>query len=75
MYANISNVLGDFIGKSADARNHVARWKDLGGRTDVITAVTNAFNALIAVLKPIQDAFRIYSTYYVRTTKKHSLGS
>ena len=68
MYTNISNVLGDFIGKSSDARNSILQgWKDLGGRTDVITAVTNAFNALIAVLKPVQDAFR---DIFPRTTSE-----
>ena len=68
MYTNISNVLGDFIGKSADARNTMMQgWKDLGGRTDVITAVSNAFNALLLVLAPVQEAFR---NIFPRTTSE-----
>ena len=68
MYTNISNVLGDFIGKSADARNSMLQgWKDLGGRTDVIDSVSNAFKALVLVLDPIQDAFR---NIFPRTTSE-----
>jgi uncharacterized protein with HEPN domain len=44
---------------SADARNKMlGDWNKLGGRDVMIEAVTNAFHALLGVLKPIGDAFR-----------------
>jgi tape measure domain-containing protein len=59
MFTNVSNFLGGFISASADARNKVlGDWKELGGRTVLIEAIGNAFKALIAVVKPIRDAFR-----------------
>lgn len=42
-----------------DARNDLLQgWKDLGGRTALIDGLKNAFEAVAAVLKPIQEAFR-----------------
>lgn len=59
LFTNVNNVIGGFITASAAARNKVlSDWKELGGRTVLITAISNAFHALIAVLKPIKDAFR-----------------
>jgi tape measure domain-containing protein len=59
LWTNVNNVLGQFINQSADARNKViGDWKELGGRTVLIEAIANAFNALMAVIKPIRDAFR-----------------
>lgn len=59
LFTNINNVIGGFIGASAEARNKViGDWKALGGRTAVIDGISNAFHALIAVIKPIRDAFR-----------------
>jgi len=59
MFTDVNNVLGGFISASAEARNKVlGDWKELGGRTVIIEAISNAFNALIAVIKPIKDAFR-----------------
>lgn len=59
LWTGVNNVLGDFIKNSADARNKVIKdWKDMGGRTALIEAIGNAFKALIAVAKPIRDAFR-----------------
>lgn len=58
LFTDVSNVLGDIIGKSADSRNKLLQgWKDLGGRTAIIDAIRNAFNALMAVIKPIKEAF------------------
>lgn len=54
LFTGINNVLGDFIKTSADSRNKViGDWKELGGRTVLIEAVKNAFEALISVIKPI----------------------
>jgi tape measure domain-containing protein len=59
LFTNVSNVLGGFVNASANARNKVlADWKALGGRTAIINAISNAFKALVTVVKPIRDAFR-----------------
>ena len=59
LFTSISNVVGGFIGKSADARNKMlSDWKDMGGRTAVIEGLANVFNALVAVVRPIGEAFR-----------------
>jgi tape measure domain-containing protein len=59
LFTNVNNVLGGMISASADARNELLQgWKDLGGRKALIDGIANAFNALIAILKPIKDAFR-----------------
>ena len=58
-FTEISDTLGDLIGKSADARNQVLQgWKDLGGRTAMIDAIRNAFEGIMSVVKPIGEAFR-----------------
>lgn len=59
LFTNVNNVLGGFISASAKARNQVlGDWKELGGRTAIIDAIANAFQALISVITPIKDAFR-----------------
>lgn len=59
LFTNVSNVLGGFITTSSNARNKViGDWKALGGRTVLIDSIAMAFHALIAVIKPIKDAFR-----------------
>lgn len=59
LFTGVNNVLGGMISASAEARNKVlGDWKALGGRTALIDSVANAFHTLIAVLKPIGDAFR-----------------
>lgn len=59
LWTGVNKVLGGFISTSAQARNKVlGDWKALGGRTVLIQAISNAFHALIAVIKPIKDAFR-----------------
>ena len=59
LLTNVSNVVGDMIAKSADARNKVLQgWKDMGGRKALIDALSNAFKALMNVVTPIKEAFR-----------------
>ena len=61
LWTSIGNVLGDFINKTADARNNLIRaWSesDIGGRTDLIKALRDAFYGLLLILKPIQVAFQ-----------------
>lgn len=59
LLTDVSNVFGEIINKSAEARNKVLQeWKDLGGRTDLIDSFWNIFNAIGNVIKPIKEAFR-----------------
>lgn len=59
LFTNASEVLNGFVESSANARNKIlSDWKELGGRTVLIDAISNAFTALKLVLKPIGDAFR-----------------
>lgn len=59
LFTGISNAVGGWIQASADARNKILHdWKELGGRTHLIQAVKNIFEALGRVLGPIKDAFR-----------------
>ena len=59
LFTEVNNVLGALIGESADARNKMmGDWKALGGRTAIIDAIRNSFNALMDVFKPIKEAFR-----------------
>jgi tape measure domain-containing protein len=58
-FSALSNTINSFINTWADARNALLQgWKDLGGRDAAIQAISNAFEALMSVLKPIKDAFR-----------------
>lgn len=59
LFTGVNNVLGGMIQRSAEARNNLLQgWKDLGGRQALIDGISNAFQALGSVLKPIKDAFR-----------------
>lgn len=59
LFTDVNNVLGGMIGESADARNKlIGDWNKLGGRKVAIEAISNAFTALMAVVKPIKQAFR-----------------
>lgn len=59
LFTSVNNVLGGMIQRSAEARNNLLQgWKDLGGRQALIDGISNAFQALGSVLKPIKDAFR-----------------
>ena len=55
----VSDTLTAMISASADARiKMLTDWKALGGRKDLLESIANAFKALMAILKPIQEAFR-----------------
>lgn len=59
MLTSINDVFGAMVQKSADARNKMfADWKADGGRDAMIQSFANSFNALLAVIKPVQEAFR-----------------
>jgi len=54
----VSDVLGSLIGQSADARNEIlVGWGELGGRAYMIDNLWAAFNNLMAIMKPIKEAF------------------
>ena len=59
LWTGISDVLNDYIGKSADARNAVLKeWNESeGGRKAVIEGLANAFKALLTVMEPIKEAW------------------
>lgn len=68
LFTDVSNTLGEMIGKSADARNNLLQgWKDLGGRQALIDGITNAFHALMSIIQPISQAFR---EIFPKTTAK-----
>lgn len=59
LFTGISNAIGGFVGKSADARNQILEdWKVLGGRTELIEALKNVFTGLGKILETIKNAFR-----------------
>lgn len=59
LLTDVSEVIGGMIGKSADARNEMLEnWKVLGGRTELIDAVRNAFEGVMSVIKPIGEAMK-----------------
>ena len=59
LFTGISGAISGFISKSSEARNSVLDdWKQLGGRTQLIAAIGNIFEALGDVIAPIKEAFR-----------------
>lgn len=59
LLTSVSEVIGGVIGASAESRNKLLQdWKDLGGRKVLIEALSNSFEALVSVLKPIGEAFK-----------------
>lgn len=68
LWTGVSDVLGKMINNSAKARNNLIKgWAKMGGRTAAIDAIKNTFDALIAAVKPIHDAFR---EIFPKTTSK-----
>ena len=59
LFTGVSDTLGDMIGDSSEARNKMlSDWKDMGGRDLAIQAISDGFKALMAVIKPVKNAFR-----------------
>jgi len=58
-FTGLSTTINGFINTNANARNKVLKdWKELGGRTVLIEGIKQVFKDLLAILKPIKDAFR-----------------
>ena len=59
LWTGLTNTIGGFIGKVSESRNETLKeWREWGGRAALIDGVKGAFAALMAVLKPIGQAFR-----------------
>ena len=71
LWTEVGNVLGGFIDKMSDSRNELLKgWDELGGRQYIIDGLRKAFEALLAILKPIGEAFN--ETF--RMISKYDLG-
>ena len=59
LWTNVSDKLGAMINKSSEARNEMVKgWAKGGGRNALIDSISNAFDGLLSVIKPIKEAFR-----------------
>src|SRR5690606_296650 len=59
LWTAVNEEIGGFISRSADSRNAMLEgWSDLGGRDDLIQGFANIYNAVMGLIKPIQQAFR-----------------
>ena len=59
MLTKINDAFGALIGPATEARNEMLKfWNVNGGRDALIEALSNAFNGLLTILKPIHEAFR-----------------
>lgn len=59
MFTAANDVLGGMLSESAKRRNAMFReWNKMGGRDVAIEAISNAFQALLNVIRPVRDAFR-----------------
>lgn len=54
----LSDIFGEIIGNSANARNKLlGDWKTLGGRDDLIQSLMNIIEVIRNLVKPIREAF------------------
>ena len=59
LWTEVGNVLGGMIDQQSQYRNDMLKlWQSVGGRTAVIDAMRNSFEALQAVIKPVSEGFR-----------------
>ena len=66
IWTDLANTLWEVFASGAEARNEMLEgWKELGGRTALIDSIKNSFNALVAVVTPIKEAFR---EFFPKTT-------
>ena len=58
LLTSVSDVIGNMLNESAKARNELLQgWKDMGGRADLIKGISNIFQGLLNIVKPIKEAF------------------
>lgn len=59
LFTKLNDTIGGFVNATSEARNKVlADWAALDGRAALLEGIGNAFRFLIALVKPIRDAFR-----------------
>ena len=59
IFTGLSNVIGEIVGNSADARNQLlGDWKELGGRQAIIDGLVAAWDALSTTMGWVKEAFR-----------------
>lgn len=59
LWTGIYNAVSSVIDASSNARNEILKvWKEFGGRTAIVEALSNAFNALTNVLSAVKTAYR-----------------
>lgn len=59
LFTGLSNSIGGFFQRQADARNAVLQgWADLGGRAELLQGLEDGFHAIGAVLSQVGKAFR-----------------
>lgn len=59
LWTKVSDTLGPIIGGMSDARNQLLQeFVDIGGRDSIIQSIANAWNAVMAVMKPVKEAFQ-----------------
>jgi tape measure domain-containing protein len=57
-FTDFNNIIGEWVGKNADARNKVlSDWKALGGRTLIIEKIKDLFSNLNKIIDQVQFAF------------------
>lgn len=58
LWSSVNETLGKMLTASGDQRNQMLTdWKKLGGQKVLIEGLTNAWEGLMSVVKPIQEAF------------------
>lgn len=59
IWTGLSDVIGNFVESSSEARNKILNdWDELGGRTAVIDGIKAAWEGLQSILAPIREAFK-----------------
>lgn len=59
LWTGANAVLGDMINASSDARNKILEdWQKAGGRDAAIQTISNLWQALLSIVKPIGEAFQ-----------------
>lgn len=76
LWTEVGSVLGGVIDAQASYRNDALKlWDSVGGRTDLIDAMRNSFEALKALLAPISQGMKeVFPKYTYRTLKDISEG-
>ena len=71
LWTEVANILGGVIDAQSSYRNDTLKlWQNAGGRTDVINAMRNSFEAIQAILKPLSEGLRdVFPKYTYRTLK------